>query len=309
VAIIIDGKDFVISKGIVRTLSLRNDIVDSVGDPEILLDSIRKMRLPVDLLEFPQSLDDPSPGFPYPMELDNLAAVKISTYEEWLKQIHTNTRKKIKKAQKCGVVVKTENLSRQLVQGMADIFNETAVRRGRRYSYFGRDLDTVEKEWSADAGRNIFLVAYYQDDIIGFFQLSFSDHVARASGTIAKLAHRDKAPMNALVAKSVEVCVDRNIRYLVYGKYAYGKKGEDSLTEFKRNNGFQRIERPMYYVPLSFRGRIGLLLGLHHGLSERMPVRLYNTLSKLRSLWYERLDGKPSPDHSENPSRPESPGQ
>ncbi len=124
---------------------------------------------------------------------------------------------------------------------MVDIFNETAVRRGRRYSYFGRDAETVKKEWSADAGRSIFLVAYHQEEIIGVIQLGFGDGLARTRGPVAKLAHRNKAPMNALIAKSVEVCAERNIHYLVYGKFSYGKKGEDSLTEFKRNMDFRKL--------------------------------------------------------------------
>lgn len=294
--IIIDGKDFVINRGILKTLSLRNDIVDEVNNPETLLKQIRKMRIHADLLVFPQKFCDLLPRFNYYMEWDNLAVVEISNYDYWLKkQIHINSKKKVRKAQKCGVVVKTEDLSRKLVEGMVDIFNETEVRRGRRYAYFGRDIETVEKEWSADTGRNIFLVAYYQDEIIGFFQLSFGDNVARASGTIAKLAHRNKAPMNALLSKAVEVCVGKNIQYLVYGKYTYGKKGEDSLTEFKQNNGFQKIERAMYYIPISSWGQIGLFLGLQHGLSERIPAPLHNALAKYRSLWYSRLDRQTSP--------------
>lgn len=294
-AIVINGRDFVINKSMLRTISLRNDIIDDIGDPAVVLHTIHDSHLPADLLVFPQRLDDPSPRYPYHMEWDNLAAVKISTYEEWLKkQIHQNARNKIRKADKSGVIVRAESLSTQVIQGMVDIFNETAVRRGRRYSYFGRDAETVKKEWSADAGRSIFLVAYHQEEIIGFIQLVFGEGLARTSGTVAKLAHRNKAPMNALIAKSVEVCAERNIHYLVYGKFSYGKKGEDSLTEFKRNNGFQKIERPVYYAPLSIRGRVGLFLGMHHELSERLPVRLYNALTTFRSFWYSRVNGNPA---------------
>ena len=43
-------------------------------------------------------------------------------------------------------------------------------------------------------------------------------------GIIAKIKHRDKAPMNALVAKAVEICAENKIPYLVYDKAYYGKK-------------------------------------------------------------------------------------
>jgi hypothetical protein len=52
------------------------------------------------------------------------------------------------------------------------------------------------------------------------------------------------------------------VPYLVYSKCAYEKKQRDSLSDFKENNGFQRIDLPRYYVPLT---RIGAR-AYRHGL-------------------------------------------
>ena len=95
--------------------------------------------------------------------------------------------------------------------------------------------------------------------------------------------------MNAILSKSVELCAAKGIPLLVYGQFIYGRKGEDSLTVFKMHNGFKRIEIPRYYVPLSIRGRVGLCLGLHRGLSNFLPGPVLRLALKVRSKWYNRF--------------------
>jgi hypothetical protein len=291
-----DGKEFAISGRLLRILALRDDIIDDVEDPDKIIDLCHQRNIPADLLTFAQQIPDCSPKFNYPVEWDAIAAVPITSYQNWLmKQVHPNTRNKIRKAAKKGVEVKVESLSRRIAEGIVGIFNETPIRRGRRYSYYGKSVESVEKEWSRDSSRNDFLVAYYEDEIIGFIQLVYAAKYARTSGTVAKMAHRDKSPMNALFAKAVEICAMKELSYLVYGRYEYGKKGEDSLSEFKRNNGFIKMEAPRYVIPLSIRGKIALRLRIHHGFSAAIPAGLLNTLIRIRSGWYGRT-GLGAPD-------------
>jgi hypothetical protein len=66
----------------------------------------------------------------------------------------------------------------------------------------------------------------------------------------------------------------------------YGKKGEDKLTDFKRHNGFRKIDIPRYYIPLTVTGRMALQLGLHHGIQSVIPQGLYARLVQLRNRWY-----------------------
>lgn len=288
--ITIEGREFRITGRLLRLMALRDDLMGEIGDPGNIANLCCQESIPADILTFSQHLPDLSPKFSYYMEWDNIAAVPISTYEYWLmKQIHPNTRNKINKAKRTGVAVKIEGLTRRLAEGLVGIFNETAVRREKLYSYYGRDIETVEKEWSRDSKRSDFLVAYYQNEIIGFIQLVYSKECARTSGTVAKLSHRNKAPMNALLAKAVEICAEKKIPLLVYGKYTYAKKGEDSLTIFKKNNGFQKIDVPKYYIPLSLRGKLGLCLSLHHGIFVLLPSRAQRLLAKIRFLWYAKF--------------------
>jgi hypothetical protein len=51
-------------------------------------------------------------------------------------------------------------------------------------------------------------------------------------------------------------------------------------------NGFQRVELPRYYVPITNLGRVALRLGLHHRLIDRIPESVAAKLRELRKAWY-----------------------
>ncbi len=171
--------------------------------------------------------------------------------------------------------------------GLVTLFNETPIRQGRRNRYFGCDLEMVKRVWATQLNQSSWVVAYHEGTLVGFVKLIVCDGIARTSGTVAQQAHRDKSPMNAILAECVKLCAARGIPLLVYGRYTYGRKGETSLTQFKRHNGFERLDVPRYYVPLSLRGRIGLRLGLHRHLIDVIPGPALRTLLKVRSKWYE----------------------
>ena len=105
---------------------------------------------------------------------------------------------------------------------------------------------------------------------------------------ISMIRHRDKAPTNALVAQAVRSCAERGIAYLWYANFSYGKKQPDSLADFKRHNGFQKVELPRYYIPLTFAG--GLPSGWDCttaaliGFLSRLPLHY----RKIRASWYAR---------------------
>ena len=102
------------------------------------------------------------------------------------------------------------------------------------------------------------------------------------------LKHRDKAPTNALLAQAVRSCADRGIAYLVYENFAYGKKKGDTLSHFKETNGFQRVDLPRYYIPLTPLGAIALRIGLHRGVRSAVPEMVMAKFRQLRSAWYAR---------------------
>ena len=109
-----------------------------------------------------------------------------------------------------------------------------------------------------------------------------------SSDLVAMVKYRDKAPTNALIAQSVRVCAERRIRYLAYQNFPHRKQVSDTLTNFKEVNGFQRMELPRYYVPLTALGSLVLRLGLLHSIVDHLPVPVVNKLRKFRTAWHMR---------------------
>jgi hypothetical protein len=126
--------------------------------------------------------------------------------------------------------------------------------------------------------------------MIGFVKMVHDETHTQAGlmNIVSMIKHRDKAPTNALVAHAVRACADRKISYLVYSNFAYGKKEKDSLSDFKERNGFQKMELPRYYVPLTPVGRLALRLGLHKKFTDHLPESMLAKLREYRQAWYNR---------------------
>jgi hypothetical protein len=129
--------------------------------------------------------------------------------------------------------------------------------------------------------------------LIGFVKLVYDETMTQAGtmNILSAIEHRDKAPTNALIAQAVRSCADRGISYLVYSQFAYGRKTQSGITEFKERNGFQRIDTPRYFVPLTPVGRASLHLGFHKTFSDVLPEFVALPLRELRGAWYKQWYG------------------
>lgn len=225
------------------------------------------------------------------MELDNFAVLKVSTFDHWMKdQIDFKVRNKVRKAAKNGVVVREVPFDDALIGGISGIYNESPIRQGRRFPHYRKDLDALRRMKSTWIDRAIFIGAFFEDQLIGFVKL-VTDETRGQAGLmhiLSMIRHRDKAPTNALIAQAVRSCAERGIPHLWYANMSYGKKQRDALAEFKRHNGFEKVDVPRYYVPLTVAGRMALRLGLHHGFVGQIPEPVAATLRKIRSRWYAK---------------------
>lgn len=270
---------------VIQVSEAQEDYFD-IENPEEVISALRNMKPRPDIFSFWQRLPETQPKYSYYLEWDNVAAIPVKTFDEWLnKAVHSSVRTKLRKAKKMGVAVEVVEFGEDLVKGISEIFNETPIRQGRPFSHYGETHAEIRFEWSVDLNKSCFIGAYFENELIGFVKLTYTERYAEMSGTICKLKHRDKSPMSALIARAVQFCESKRIPYLTYGKFTYGKKGEDSLSDFKRYNGFQKVELPRYYVPLTWWGHVGLRLGLHHRVSDHLPPRLRRTLLDLRTKY------------------------
>ncbi len=285
------GREVIVQGQLCRIAHVDADDYKFLDDPESAIVQIRQSGMRIDIFTFMQKLPDTSPKYKYPMEWDNMAVLPVTTFENWwTRQIGFKARNKAKQAEKKGVSIREVLFDDALARGIWEIYNECPVRQGRRFPHYGKSLETVHAMSSTFPDSSVYIGAYDGEQLIGFIKLTMDDTRTQAGimHIISRLQHRDKAPTNALVAQAVRSCADRGVSYLVYSKFAYGKKLNSSLSEFKERNAFARVDIPRYYVPLTGWGSIALKLGLQHRLADRLPESLAGKLREMRSNWYQR---------------------
>lgn len=282
----IKDRTFMISGSLITTAHLtdKDEWLMDVQDPNEVIWALKAIPVRIDLLKFWQRIPDTEAKFSYYKEWRHIAAIPIKDYQHWVtKQISPSARNKIRKAQKFGVVIQETKLSDELVRGIMGIFNQSPVRRGKRFWHYGKDFETVKKEMSLDLSESIFITAYHGKELIGFIKLFLADRYAMVTVILDKITHRDKAPMNGMIAKAVEICAQRKVSYIVYMMWRRGGHGQ-----FQKSNGFERIPIPEYFVPLTRRGAVALRLRLQKGVRGLIPERIMVWLLALRATWYAR---------------------
>ncbi|RLG61341.1 hypothetical protein DRN86_00150 [Candidatus Geothermarchaeota archaeon] len=216
--------------------------------------------------------------------MDNVALLKLNKFDDWWRKIGKKTRNMVRKAEKRGVIVKTlTECSDSVAESLWRIYNETPIRQGRWFKGYGTPK-SVFKNWKIpDPKVGELLGAFWNGEMIGFLTLLYGDRVALISQILSMVKHLDKAPNNALIAKAVERCCNRGIRFLIYARMG----NHPTLDRFKESNGFVRYPIPRLYVPLSKKGNIAIKLKLHLEPQDLVPeaikgklIPLYNLLSR-----------------------------
>ena len=257
-------------------------------DQASFIEALKQTDLNADIFTFAQKLPDIVPRHSFYLEWDNLAVIPITTFSDWWeRRINATKRNAVRKSAKIGLVVKQTEFHDDLIRGIVKINNETPLRQGKPFWHFNKSFDVVKSENSTYPERSIFLGAYYQDELIGVVRMICAGRIAHIALFLSMTKHHDKRTANAMIAKAVEACAQTGMSHLVYGQYVYNDD-ESSLTEFKRENGFEQILVPRYFIPLTRRGEIAMKLELHRGFARRLPKPLLAELLRWRSRWYAR---------------------
>jgi len=268
---------------LVSIARLEEEWFEDVADPGFIISALANSQGKPDIFTFWQRPPDTEPKYHYYIEWESLAVLPVSTYDHWWnKQVKGTTRNMVRKAEKAGLEVRQATFDDDFVRGMTEIFNETPVRQGRRFWHYGKDCETIKRQFSRFLFREDLIGAYYQGELIGFVMLANAGNFGILGQFISKLKHRDKAINNLLMAKTVETCEKRQLPFLIYGSWS-----ESSLGDFKRHSGFKEAKAPRYFVPLTRRGKLALQLGLHRGWTAVIPKELTSRLKTLRSRWYD----------------------
>jgi hypothetical protein len=190
----------------------------------------------------------------------------------------------IRKGEKSGIRTNIAEPNENLTEGIWKIYNETPIRQEGGFPHYGISLQQVMREIHARQNCT-YIWAYFQDELVGFIQLVNGDNISIISQILSMQRHLDKAINNALVAKAIEVCASKGMKWIMYGRMG----NHPSLDSFKQSNGFTRFQLTRYYVPITRKGKVATKLGLHKEVKDRIPqpmkhilIPIYNWLSRNR---------------------------
>jgi hypothetical protein len=277
----IDGLAVSVSGRVLRIGRVRDEPYLCLHDSEKFVAKLRCQPNRPDLFTFMQPVGDQKAHHPFYHEMESLAVLQITTFKDWWKnKIRTHTRNHIRKAQKKGVEVRPVPFDDQLVQGVKTIYDECPLRQGKPFWHYRKDFETVKAGLATFLERSDFIGAFWEGELIGFVKMTSEHGSAGLMHIISMIAHRDKAPTDALIMKAVELCAEKKISYLQYALWSRGGFGK-----FKENHSFERHDVPRYFVPLTAKGRIMLSLGLHRKLADQLPPSWRERMVALRNRW------------------------
>jgi hypothetical protein len=292
----IRGHSVVVTGKWIRTAEIRDEqVVEgiSVENPELFIAQLKESEVKPDIFTFTQRPPETAPKYDYHFDWDNWAVISITSFKDWWEnRLPQESRKNVRRAARRGVTVRVVPFDNDLIRGIHRIYNETPVRQGKRFWHFGKDLETVTQELATYLNRSTFIGAYWNQELIGFLKMVHVNRVAMLFHILSMNVHYDKRPMNALIAKAVEFCEQEGISHFVYGQFIYGNKHQSSLVQFKRRNGFEQINFPRYYVPLTLKGAGFIRLKLYKGLGGLLPEPILERVLSCRAWCSELLSAK-----------------
>lgn len=300
----ISGRTVVVTGKWIKTAQIKDeDVVEgvTVEAPDSFIIKLKESNLKADVFTFAQRPTDVTPKFDYHSEWDNWAAMPTTCFKDWWENLPQESRKNVRRAAKRGVVVKVTPFDDDLVKGVHRIYNGIRVRDGRPFWHFGQDIQSVRRGLATYLDRSEFICAYWGEELIGFVKMVYVGDLAMLFHLISMDEHYDKRPANAMIAKAAEVCEQKGVSNLIYTKFIYGNKRRSSLVEFKRRNGFQQVNFPRYYIPLTLRGKLFVWLRLYRGFGGLMPEPILQPLLSLRAWYYKKISTTLTLEHKNSP--------
>ena len=278
----VQGYQIVIEGRFPRIARLKDEMGDDVSAPDRLIADLKRVGLKADVFTFWPRVPD-SRSYAYRCEYTPQALLPITTYEHWwMHQISKKTRNRINKAAKLGVEIRIVPFSDELVRSIKKIFDETPVKRNKPFWHYAKSEAMLKEELGRDLEHCEFIGAFFQGELIGFVKMLYRDRFGDPVLFISSMEESDKSPNNALLAKQVERCAAKGLPYIHYNEWRMGTHGD-----FLRRNGFEKIDVPRYYAPLSLRGALCLRVGAHLRLWDVLPETVKLPITRWRGRWHE----------------------
>ena len=287
----VNGRALITSGMWLKTASVHDEewLEDEIADPETYISALGSKagrRLGGDIFTFTQKLPDTARRYDYHAEWDSIAAIRLVGFKEWWEGLPQETRKNVRRAEKRGITVQVSPFDDELLRGISAVNDDSPTRQGAHNKHYGKSLAEVRRDEESFLDRSDFICAYRDGQMAGFAKIVYRGRIASLLNIASKVSQYDARPSNAVIARAVDLCLKKGILYLTYGQFNYGNKRHSTLKQFKIRNGFEEVLLPRYYVPLTWKGRIAIRLGIHRGLLGILPPELIRRALAARAKWY-----------------------
>jgi hypothetical protein len=286
------GGDTLIAKGkLIRVAEIHAEewLETGIRNPHGCIEALKSEHgrtLRADIFSFSERIPVAKPTYEFLLDWESMAVARVASFKGWWDSLPQESRKNVRRAEKRGVIVEVRDLDDRLVEQIVDVNNDSAVRQNTTFVHYGKSFDQVKRDQSTFLDRSDFICAYLGEELIGLLKLVYRQRSAAILQMLPKASRQDARPANALLAKAIELCEQKQVEYLIYGKYRYGNQGMTSLGEFKKRNGFVEVLVPRYFVPLTMKGRVGMALGIHHELVRILPRSVVRLGRRARARWH-----------------------
>ena len=150
----------------------RSVIPDSSSPAEVFRKRSRHLQLRRKKLD----LKIPNPPSNWLKTEDNVALLQVIDYKDWWETVGKKTRNMVRRAEKAGIETKVTEPDENFIEGVWKIYNETPIRQGRPFPYYGITKQSTENILKLTPGAT-FIGAFFQGEVVGFLQLIQGDNI------------------------------------------------------------------------------------------------------------------------------------
>src|SRR5437870_1118072 len=162
----INGKTVIVTGRLIKMASIHDeDWLDcELEDPEECISRLMERAshgLKADIFTFAQKLPATIPQYPYPLEWDSVATIRLNNPKDWWEnRLPQETRKNVRRSARRGVVIRVTELTDDLIRGIVEINNESPTRQGKSFPHYNKTFNETKKDYSSFIDRSDFICAY-----------------------------------------------------------------------------------------------------------------------------------------------------
>ena len=144
----VEGRTVIATGRWIKTAAVRASVrpgPDRSG-PQRAIEALRGWNERPDIFTFSQKIGERAAELGAHTEWDDFAVVRITSYEDWLKnRIKRDAKENLRRAKREGVVVRTSLYDDEFVRGIKELYDETPIRQGKPFWHYGKSFEALKE--------------------------------------------------------------------------------------------------------------------------------------------------------------------